>query len=232
MSHGHVPEAQCVCVCLVKGQRCSGGGWLASSVIASWQSGLRNLSTSQAVRPFFCWLLFQASFVLVLPGAAASPGPSESVRSVLVFVALWNFLQPCDWTDRRGFLFVVLFAVVLFFSPQAPGHLPTSCGRMGELFVSHRKRRSLYQRRNANQAKTTDLHDNEASYLFSFNKCRNFAQAHIAKTGANAQCSRIQSIQNPSSEKKCQDCKTMFGIKTASGIPFFTTAQLFPPANL
>lgn len=125
MSHGHVTETQCVGVCLIKGQGCSGGGcgtfrnWLASGVIASWQSGLRNLSTSQAVRPFFfCWLLFQASFVLVLPGAAASPAPSESVRSVLAFVALWNFLQPCDWTDRQGFLFVVLFVVVLFAPPS------------------------------------------------------------------------------------------------------------------
>lgn len=67
---------------------------------------------------FFCWLLFQAIFVLVLPGAAASPAPSESVRSVLAFVALWNFLQPCDWTDRQGFLFVVLFVVVLFAPPS------------------------------------------------------------------------------------------------------------------
>lgn len=124
MSHGHVTETQCVGVYLIKGQGCSGGGcgtfrnWLASGVIASWQSCLRNLSTSQAVRPFFCWLLFQASFVLVLPGAAASPAPSESVRSVLAFVALWNFLQPCDWTDRQGFLFVVLFVVVLFAPPS------------------------------------------------------------------------------------------------------------------
>lgn len=229
MSHGHVTETQRVCLL---GKRAEVLWWWPRHLqeLTSFQCDciltvrLRNLSTSQAVRPFFCWLLFQASFVLVLPGAAASPAPSESVRSVLAFVALWNFLQPCDWTDRQGFLFVVLFVVVLFPpTPQAPGHLPTSCGRMGELFVSHRKRRSLYQRRNANQAKTTDLHDNEASYLFSFNKCRNFAQAHIAKTGVNAQWSQIHSIQNPSSEKKCQDCKTMLGIKTASGIPSSTT---------
>lgn len=137
MSHGHVTETQCVCVCLVKGQKCSGGGrstfrnWLASSVIASWESSLRNLSTSQAVRPFFCWLLFQVSFVLVLPGAAASPAPSESASSVLAFVAIWNFLQPCDWTDRQGFLFVVLFVVVLFFPPKPLVICPPPVGEWG-----------------------------------------------------------------------------------------------------
>lgn len=119
-------------------------------------------------------------------------------------------------------LLLHLFILLLFcFSPQNSGHLPISCGRMGELFVSHRKRRSLYQKEKCQPGPTTDLHENEASYLFSLNKCRNFAQTHIANTRRMHNEARFSPSKTQAPGKKCQDCKTMFRIKTDNGIDFF-----------
>lgn len=103
-------------------------GFQCACILTVWSKKSLHLSGCSAI---FCWLLFQVSFVLVLPGAAASPAPSESVRSVLASVALWNFLQPCDWTDRQGFLFVVLFVVVLFFPPKPLVICPPRVGEWG-----------------------------------------------------------------------------------------------------
>lgn len=229
-------ETQRVCACLIiKGQRRSGGGWWHFQELTGFQ---RDWILAVHSEKSLCFSDFSAVFLLAsLSGelcvdtlcCGSSSNPVRKRWVCLSFVALENVLQPCDWTDKRGFPF--LFLLLSFCCSACPFVFlqtlvicPSLVGEWGNYLFPTGEEGLCTKRRNASQARTTDLHDNEAPYLFSFNKCRNFAQAHIANPGANAQWSQIQSIQNQVPErKKCQGCKSMFRIKTAGGIPSSTT---------
>lgn len=88
-----------------------------------------------------------------------------------------------DTPTLPSFSLIYFVVVVLLFSSKlwSLAHLLWENG--GTICFPQEKKVFVPKGEMPARPNTTDLHENEASYLFSLNKCRNFAQAHIANTG-------------------------------------------------